>query len=197
MNDRPHLRQRGLTLLEMMVVLLIAGMAIALGFQSLGQWRRANAAIAGISGATQQATLTESWVESSLRSLYPVKEEAFEGTSQRLAGIATQAIQSHQGGAVAVEWSIQEDGALRSLKLIEAGKELDLPLSGVAKAAFGYMDKEGRMYEQWPPKLGLHDHLPAMIVLEQEMDDGSQRLWAAAVAGAHNPYVNPFEAEFD
>ena len=39
------MQQRGLTLLEMMVVLLIAGMAVALGFQSLGQWRRANAAI--------------------------------------------------------------------------------------------------------------------------------------------------------
>ncbi|AUZ54182.1 hypothetical protein B1L07_02480 [Stenotrophomonas acidaminiphila] len=89
MSDHPHLRQRqrGLTLLEMMVVLLITGMAIALGFQSLGQWRRANAAIAGISGATQQATLTESWVESSLRSLYPVKEEAFEGRRNTWPGL--------------------------------------------------------------------------------------------------------------
>ena len=32
---------RGLTLLEMLVVLMIAGMALAIGFQSLGQWRRA------------------------------------------------------------------------------------------------------------------------------------------------------------
>lgn len=191
------MRQRGLTLLEMMVVLLIASMAIALGFQSLGQWRRANTAIAGISGATQQSTLTESWLESSLRSLFPVKEEAFEGTSQRLAGVATLPIQSHQGGSTAVEWVIHEEGALRSLKLKEDGKELDLPLPGVTKATFGYLDKDGRIYEQWPPKLGLHDHLPAMIVLEQEMEDGSRRLWAAAITGARNPYANPFEAEFD
>lgn len=192
-----HVRQRGLTLLEMLVVLLIAGMAIALGFQSLGQWRRANTAIAGISGATQQTTLTESWLESSLRSLFPVQEETFEGTAQRLTGVATQPVQSHQGGATTVSWSIHEDGPVRSLRLNEGGKELDLPLPGVTKATFSYMDKEGRMHEQWPPKLGLHDHLPAMIVLEQEMDDGRQRQWAAAIAGARNPHATPFEVELD
>ena len=53
-----HRGQNGLTLLEMLVVLLIASMAISLGYQSLGQWQRANAAISNISGATQQATLT-------------------------------------------------------------------------------------------------------------------------------------------
>ena len=197
MSKSRHLRQHGLTLLEMLVVLLIAGMAITLGFQSLGQWRRANTAIAGISGATQQATLTESWLEGSLRSLFPVNDETFEGSSQRLTGVATRPVQSHQGGATTVTWSIHEDGPLRSLRLNEGGKELDLPLPGVAKATFGYMDKEGRMYEQWPPKLGLHDHLPAMIVLEQEMDDGSQRQWAAAISGGHNPHATPFEAELD
>ena len=59
-SNPPTTQQQGLTLLEMMVVLLIAGMAITLAFQSLGQWRRANAAISSISGATQQTTLTES-----------------------------------------------------------------------------------------------------------------------------------------
>ena len=38
-------RARGMTLLEMLVVLGIAAMALTLGFQSLGQWRRADIAI--------------------------------------------------------------------------------------------------------------------------------------------------------
>ncbi len=96
-------QQDGLTLLEMLVVLLIAGMAIALGFQSLGQWRRANASISSISGATQQTTLTEAWLESSLRSLIPLKEVEFQGTGDRLSGISVQPVQSHQGGATEVE----------------------------------------------------------------------------------------------
>jgi len=190
-------RQDGLTLLEMLVVLLIAGMAIALGFQSLDQWKRANAAISGISGATQQATLTEAWLESSLRSLIPLKEVEFQGASDRLSGVAVQPVQTHQGGATEIEWSVRREGMNQLLTVTEGGKKLDLPLPGVTDASFGYLDREGRLYEQWPPKLGLHDQLPAMIVLQQEMDDGSRRLWAATIAGDHNPRFNPFEADID
>ena len=190
-------RQRGLTLLEMMVVLLTAGMAVTLGFQSLEQWRRANIAISGISGATQQATLTESWLEGSLRSLIPLREVEFQGKSDRLTGIAVQPVQSHQGGATAIEWSIRRKDGEQRLILTEDGKRLELPLPGATSASFGYFDKDGRLHDQWPPKLGLHDQLPAVIVLTQKMDDGSQRLWAANITGARNPRFNPFEAESD
>ena len=192
-----QMRQDGLTLLEMLVVLLIAGMAIALGFQSLGQWRRANAAIASISGATQQATLTENWLENSLRSFIPLKEEEFQGERNRLKGIAAQPVQSHQGGATQVEWSIRRENDNQLLTLTEDGRRLDLPLPGVTSASFAYMDKEGRLHDQWPPKLGLHEQLPLTILLRQDMDDGSQRLWAATIAGMRNPHFNPFEADLD
>ena len=95
-----------------------------------------------------------------------------------------QAVLSHQGGATQVEWSTRNDNGMQYLLLKERGKELSLPLPGVNAASFGYLDKEGRLYEEWPPRLGLHDHLPAAIVLKQEMDDGSERLWAADIAGA-------------
>lgn len=190
--------QRGLTLLEMMVVLLIASMAITLGFQSLGQWRRANAVISSISGATQQSMLTESWLENSLRSLIPLEDAPFEGTAEQLQGIAVQPVQSHQGGATSVKWSVSQDTeGGRQLLLDEDGRQLSLPLPGIQRASFEYVDKEGRSYSQWPPKLGLHDHLPMSIVLKQEMDDGSVRLWTSTIAGTRNPLFNPFEVDFD
>ena len=191
------MRQNGLTLLEMLVVLLIAGMAIALGFQSLGQWRRANATISSISGATQQATLTENWLESSLRSFIPLEDEKFQGERDRLKGIAVQPVQSHQGGATLVEWSVRRENGNQLLTLTEDGRQLDLPLPGVTSASFAYMDKEGRLHDQWPPKLGLHEQLPLTILLKQDMDDGSQRLWAASIAGMRNPHFNPFEVDLD
>lgn len=192
-----HAFQRGLTLLEMLVVLLIAGMAIALGFQALGQWRRTNTVISSIGGATQQATLTESWLESSLRSLVPLQEDPFEGARDRLHGVALQAVQSHQGGATAVDWTIQADRGQYQLLLKEGAGELALPLPGATAATFGYLDKDGRAYEQWPPRQGLHDHLPAVIVLQQTLDDGSRRIWASAIAGSHNPRFNPFQPDLD
>lgn len=199
-SDHPPTRQGGLTLLEMMVVLLIAGMAITLGFQSLGQWRRANTAISQISGATQQAALTEAWLEESLRSLIPIQEQAFKGGPEHLEGVTTQPVQSHQGGATSIVWSIRsEDGVPHLVLKEDEGKDqdLDLPLPGASAARFAYMDEEGRLHAQWPPELGLHAQLPAVIVLEQDMEDGSQRLWAAAISGARNPRFNPFEIDLE
>lgn len=197
-SDPRSARQRGLTLLEMMVVLLIAGMAVALGFQSLGQWRRANAAISGISGAIQQTTLTESWLTDSLRGLIPVPEATFDGDADKLQGVTTLPVQSHQGGATDIEWSLRSEAGLQHLLLKEGSeRSLDLPLPGVRGARFAYMDEEGKLHAQWPPKLGLHAHLPAIVLLNQEMEDGSRRVWAAAVSGARNPYINPFEDDYE
>ncbi len=190
--------QRGLTLLEMMVVLLIAGMAVALGFQSLGQWQRANAAIANIGGAIQQATLTESWLTDSLRGLIPVPEATFEGSTDKLQGVTTLPVQSHQGGATEIQWSIGNEAGRQHLLLQEgADRRMELPLPGVRSARFAYMDKEGKLHAQWPPKLGLHEHLPAAILLSQDMEDGGSRVWAAAISGSRNPYLNPFEDTYE
>ena len=190
-------RQHGLTLLEMMVVLLIAGMAVGLGFQSLGQWQRANAAIASIGGATQQAALTESWISGSLGSLVPIKDVPFEGAPDQLTGVSLQPVQSHQGGALEITWSIRN--AVRGLHLElkeDSAPALLLPLPGARRAHFSYVDKEGKTHAQWPPKLGLHDQLPALVLLTQEMEDGRQQLWASAISGIRNPVLLPFEDDF-
>ena len=189
------MRPSGLTLLEMMVVLLIASMAVTLGFQSLGQWQRANAAIAEVSGASQQVTLTEAWLEGSLRSLIPLKDAPFKGDARQLSGVAVQPVQSHQGGATEVQWQIQRDGNGVRLFLQEPDKPLFLPLPNVTDAAFAYLDAEGKTHDQWPPALGLHDHLPTAILLTQTLDNGYQRLWVAHITGALNPRFDPFEVD--
>lgn len=197
MTIEPARQQRGLTLLEMMVVLMIASMAIALGFQSLGQWRRANVAISSISGAVQQSTLIESWLKSSLRSLIPVEDQPFKASATELEGIAIQPVLSHQGGATLVKWEVQPAQKHWELVLHENQKRTSLPLIDVKTASFAYIDKEGRAHSQWPPKLGQHDHLPTAILLRQEMADGYLSLWTVAIAGARNPTFNPFEADLD
>lgn len=190
-------RQNGLTLLEMMVVLMIAAMAITLGFQSLGQWRKANAAISSIGGATQQVSLTEAWLKSSLRSIIPVQEQPFEGGPDEIVAIAIQPVLSHQGGASQISWKIRNIGNTLQLVLDEDGKSTELALPRASKATFSYLDGDGKLYSQWPPKLGLHDHLPAAIVLTQEQPAGPTLLWASAITGARNPLPAPFQSDDD
>src|SRR5690606_2078355 len=107
-------RAAGLTLLEMLVVLIIAGMALAIGFQSLGQWRRADAAINGLNAQTRQATLARSWLESSVRALVPVEDEEFSGDATGFAGVTLQPLLDSQGGATPVTWkAVSSAGVVR------------------------------------------------------------------------------------
>lgn len=176
----------GLTLLEMMVVLMIAGMALALGYQSLAQWRRAETSIAGLGGDLRQQRLAQQWFESSLRGLLPVESAAFVGDAARLSGVTTRPVLASQGGASAVEWRI--DPETPALLLEEDGKSLRLPLETTGTIRFVYLDQEGKEHDQWPPKLGLHPHLPAAIALVQQPANGQRpRYWLAAIAGRPDP----------
>lgn len=189
--------QLGLTLLEMMVVLLIAGMAMALGFQSLSQWRRADAAISSIQGSTQERALIESWLRSSIRSLVPIEQHAFSASSDSLEGVSASAVLSHQGGASHVSWKIDTSPAGVLLTLIEDEESMELLLRDSESANFKYMDTAGTLHAQWPPKLGLSDHLPPVVLLEQMDTSGHRFTWAVNVAGALNPVPSPFEPEDD
>lgn len=189
--------QRGLTLLEMMVVLLVGGMAIALGFQSLGQWRRANVAMSHIGRAVQQTALISSWFEGTVRGLVPVPETPFEGTPVRVDGVTTLPVQIHQGGATHVTWSLENIDGEAELTVSEQGRSFHTRLPGVTRAAFGFVDGEGKVHDQWPPKLGLHEDLPVLVTLRLELDNGRTQQWAGAITGARMPYYSPFELEVE
>ncbi|MEO9078075.1 MAG: type II secretion system protein [Rhodanobacter sp.] len=193
--DSAHRRERGLTLLEMMVVLLVGGMAIALGFQSLGQWRRANIAMSQVGRSVQQTALIEAWFLDTVHGLVPILGTPFEGEEDRIVGTTIQPVQLHQGGTTHVTWSIENLDDEARLTVSEEGKSFSARLPGVTRAQFSFVDKDGRVYRQWPPKLGLHQDLPSMVTLRIELDSGRTQQWAGAIVGARMPYYTPFEAE--
>lgn len=188
-------RQAGLTLLEMLVVLMISGMALALGFQTLGQWRRADAAISSIAGRTQEERLTQQWLHDSLRGLTPIEDVPFKGDAAQLSGISLNPVLSSQGGSTPIAWRIEPDGDGFALSLTEHGQGLQILLRDVETAHFSYVDKDGKAHPQWPPALGLADALPASIHLQMTSADGHERIWAAPIAGILNPVVFPYETE--
>lgn len=194
-TDAGHAKQRGLTLLEMIVVLLIGGMAIALGFQSMGQWRRANIAMSHVGSAVQQTGLVESWFQATVRGLKPISGAPFEGKEQRIDATTTQPVQMHQAGTTHITWSIESVNDEAQLTVDEEGQSFHTRLPGVTRAAFNFIDDEGKVYEQWPPKLGLHQDLPAIVTVRLELDSGRTQQWAGAVIGARTSYDVPFELE--
>lgn len=191
-------RIQGLTLLEMMVALLIASMALALGYQSLAQWRRAEVAISGQNGNLRQERLAQQWLESSLRGLVPIGTAPFSGDSTQLSGTTTRPVVTSQGGLTSLHWRIEPNG--ESLLLEEDGQTLHLDLPPGSQTHFVYLDSEGKEHEQWPPKLGLAPNLPSAIALVQEPDTGNDRplYWLAAIAGKLDPIeILMYEPESD
>lgn len=186
--------QRGLTLLEMMVVLLIASMAVTLAFQSLQQWQRTNATIASIGSANQQTLLTESWIEASLRGLTPVEDAPFKGDASQIVGVSIQPVQLQQGSTTPTTWTIRKTNTACFLDLTEGRlPTLALPLAETERATFVYLDTAGNSYDQWPPQSGLHEQLPALIALKLTTFDGQERIWAATIVGTRKPLQVQFE----
>jgi prepilin-type N-terminal cleavage/methylation domain-containing protein len=190
-------RPDGFTLLEMIVVMMIAGMAVALGFQSLGQWRRAEAAIANAGSATRQNLLTREWLRESLRGLVPVESPAFSGQRDGLTGMTLSPTLASQGGLTPVQWRLESNSQGTWLTLTEPGNTLRLPLPGGATARFIYLDKDGKTYEQWPPALGLNDQLPAAVGLSLDLPGQAGQVWLSSIAGVRNPLFQPYEPERD
>ncbi|QDW66348.1 PulJ/GspJ family protein [Luteimonas granuli] len=190
-------RARGFTLLEMIVVLMIAAMALTLGFQSLGQWQRAQTGIAAIGEAARETVLTQDWLRDSLRGLTPLEDPVFTGDADGVAGITLAPVLSGQGGLTPIRWRLEDEAGVAWLLLTEHDDTLRLPLPGGGPAHFGFIDREGEVHAEWPPRLGLHDQLPAAIMLTIEADGQPAHVWIAAVAGDRNSYYRAFEREPD
>lgn len=178
----------GLTLLEMIVVLLIASLAITLGFQSLGQWKRAEDALALTGAQMREVRSAELWWRMSVQALVPTVDSPFHGSATRFAGLTLSPALSTPGGSTGIAWNLRpldSEGTL--LRLEEAEATLDIPLREGTRAHFLYAGSDGKMHAQWPPAVGEAHNLPRTIALVWETGPGEALVWAATVAGPLDP----------
>ena len=177
----------GFTLVEMLVVLMIAGMALALGYQSLSQWRLASTRLTATSETLREARLGRAWFEGSVRALTPIADSPFSGDARTFTGVTLEPVLTHAGAPTLSEWSIEWRDGRALLALTEGDERLELPLESDDTARFEYVDTTGRAHSQWPPPLGMADHLPASVVLLRTDQTGVSRPWAVSVSGIRNP----------
>lgn len=187
--------QAGLTLLEMMVVLMLAGMALTLAFQSLGQWQRAEASLHVAGADVRDAALSEQWWREAIRGIQPRLDERFRGEELYFQATTTAPVLVHPAAAVEQQWTLVRSDERFSLKLEESGRTFELTLPDAESAQFIYLDTRGRPHTQWPPRLGEQAALPAGIALQLTNDQSADRLWLSAIVGSPTPLLQPFMAE--
>ena len=204
---------RGFTLLEMLVVLLIAGMALALTSQALSQYKRAYERVSASTQGGREYRLAERWFRESISGLYPVGKPgetgttpmpntvaspedalAFRGDAHGFSGLTLLPVLAGQGIPTFQKWTIAPNRFGNGvLMLDEEGKALTLPFPDSGQLVLGYLDANGNPHTQWPPaQQGPWPQLPAAITLAL---GSSNAVIVAPVTGPQQPRVIPYEPE--
>ena len=204
--DNHHRLQRGFTLLEMMVVLVLVGMISAMLMQGFIY-------VAGIFSSVerrqqhwQQQMLQRTWLQESVRSLTNGVEGSlaqpyfFNGDEQGFTGLALHGL-SYAGGVgrpLRVQWQLEHDDEhglrllYREIKLHQSVANADdNPWYTVARwpraqGEFRYFSQSG-----WYPRFSgrpLPDQanpvLPDMILLNIDAGPRSMEIWVATAASS-------------
>ena len=185
-------RQRGLTLLELLVTLVIAAAAIALLGQAVWQLYRIESLLADDRLRGQTLLLRAEWVRQALAGLQPADGSSrgeLRGQERELTGFTSNPIARSAGGFGALALRLRFDP--------EAGEtvlETDMPSAARAPAQvllrwpgdagrFVYLRADGSTEPAWPPPLGKWPSLPAAVVLQ------------TALPGFHTLVAVPLMAE--
>lgn len=184
-------RQRGFTLLEILVVLVIVSLTSGILFQAMGQVAQLQKKFGVELVHTQQGEMLSNWFQQSIEGLlpdYPDGKNKFSGTERRLSGLTTNPLAAENGVPSSLVWEFAFDADTGETRLLYgSGKDAAPVISWQGnKGKFAYLDSKGELHESWPPRLGLWPQLPSAIRVET-LRDGVPAIMMAVPMGPANP----------
>ena len=165
---------RGLTLVEMLVVLVLVSLLGTLVIQGTGFFLGQYAAIDRIQRDSSLAALREHWFASTVAAMIPSRLAArrFVGNNAAFEGVTLQPLAAEAGRPVRVRWSIEAGRVLYT----ERGSQPWTVLSvRDGTLMFQYADTAGGWRERWPQH-EKREYIPRMVRLRSS--DG-RVLWLA------------------
>ena len=188
----PRPRNRGFTLMEMLVTLVLVSFTTLLMFQMLGSYRIARERVQAQSGTIDRKALFQAWFQDSVRGLYITNGLTFSGGVDQFRGTTLNPLYGEAGAPTAIAWRLGGADGARWIAYIEDGRERwRRPLSGTDRSRFVYVDAAGKAHDAWPPKLGKQDDeptLPAQVAFVRE-GNGVRQTIVGAVRGPLRPVV--------
>ena len=144
-------RQRGLTLVEMLVVIVLVSMVATLLVQGLGNAMALYQRINADQYQRYHESMVLGWFRGVVSAAVPnqVGEERFIGEKEKLRLASYQPLLSEQAVNGSIEWSISASQPY-ALNYQEAGEILHLPLHTSQRPYFEYLDEEDRWHASWP-----------------------------------------------
>ncbi|MEJ6002191.1 type II secretion system protein [Paucibacter soli] len=177
------MKNRGLTLLEMLVSLVMVSMISALLGQALMHLRRIEELLDGGRLHASVEGVRMEWIRSALESLLPAPisaTERFRGTERELTGLSADAPTPPSPGVGSVTFSVVYDAVLDQTSLeMRTGAAEEAPQVRLLrwrgkKGGFRYMDGAGAWRDTWPDPQRKLPALPRAIALDMGEDPPGQ-----------------------
>lgn len=169
-----RLTQRGMSLMEVLVVLVLVGMLSALLLQSsmflYGNFER----VTYQQNRQWAAYLPTAWFRDSIAGLIVSRDEQFifSGESGRMQGLTIRPVLGDQGALTWIEWSIHPTSDQIELHYSENDGQSEVIYRWVAEGAqFTYIGENGEVFPAWPLEEDDAGSLPRAVVLKLEQDD--------------------------
>ncbi|MBV8502052.1 MAG: type II secretion system protein [Paucibacter sp.] len=159
MSLRPStLHQRGFTLMEMLVVITIAGLVTTVLFQSLSQVYGLQDRLGLQLQHSQGGAMQLDWYRQIVQQLQPdVPDSAgrLRGQSREMSALGLDPLSSQPGQPQLMKLRL-DVGRKRVRLLWRAGEGREVPLGeweGLSDAEFVYLDEQGVRHSRWPEPL--------------------------------------------
>ncbi len=187
---------RGLTLIEMLVVLVLVSLLGTLLIQGAGFFLGKYASVQRAHRETSLDELRQHWFASTLQAMVPSDQEArrFSGNASAFEGVTLQALRARSGQPVRVRWSIGGDGTASVVRY----EEEDAPSWTVLRTrergalAFQYAGTDRQWHENWPVSGIAEERIPRVIRL---VSSDGRPLWVARLDLFPRPVAN-YREEF-
>ena len=160
--------QRGLTLVEMLVVLVLVSLLGTLLVQGTGYFLGRYAQVTRVHRDASLASLRQHWFVSTVQTMVPSRlaSRQFTGDDTAFEGTTLQPLAAQSGLPVRVRWSISGDRGGDSVVYTEGGGEpWTLLTSEEGELSFEYADATGAWQDHWRSESDALERIPRTVRL--------------------------------
>ena len=183
--------QQGLTLVEMLVVLVLVSLLGTLLIQGGGFFLGQYATVKRVHRDASLAGLRQHWFRSTVEAMVSSRREArrFAGNESSFEGVTLQPLAAESGRPVRVRWSIGGDGESDVVLYTEEGRDAPwtVLVSEERGLAFQYADSARQWQEGWRAARDARERIPRMVRL---VAAGGRTVWLARLDLFPEPVPN-------
>ena len=168
---------KGLTLLEMLVVMVLVSLLSTLVIQGVGFFLGKYEIVRRVQHEASLGLLRQHWFVSTVQGMVPRFQEnlRFSGDASSFQGLTIQPLAAEPGMPVRVRWFINQDGDFPVIAYAEEGDvEWNLLVVERAGLSFQYADADAQWHDRWPVSAASRQRIPRMVRLRAAT---GQTLW--------------------